>query len=231
MAKQYIISGAPSLPYLLCKIIRNIILTATKFAINYFYDIINSMRNVFFILLFFALAGCEKSAPDSRQNMGMDMATPSAPMKKSDEMEKPNESDVDPKEKSIPPTSLLDNTDTVSEYGTPPNPVPSPLSAVALAKADAPIAVKTVPARSVSVRPKTPTMPSPAAVASAKADSEPCRASEALTRMKTGEYACCPEGGEVCFSVCESGELLTKMSGGGYACCPTDGKVCYPIVK
>ncbi|MDR2770257.1 MAG: hypothetical protein LBB08_02290 [Rickettsiales bacterium] len=62
-----------------------------------------------------------------------------------------------------------------------------------------------------------------------------CESGEVLTRMNSGDYACCPKNGEVCYVLadtpappsCLERENLTKMSSGEYACCPDGGEVCY----
>jgi hypothetical protein len=66
-----------------------------------------------------------------------------------------------------------------------------------------------------------------------------CAAGEIPTKMKNGDYACCPNGSGVCYppissknkqsKKCEPGESLTLMKGGDYACCPKGQDICYKL--
>lgn len=71
--------------------------------------------------------------------------------------------------------------------------------------------------------------------ANKKTVSNLCDANEKLIKMSDGKMACCPDKGDVCYSLlgksapkCEKGETLTTMKSGEVACCPAKGDVCYP---
>ena len=75
-----------------------------------------------------------------------------------------------------------------------------------------------------------------------------CDVGEVLTKMKGGEFGCCPPGKSVCYApiiksitpaprpvsverCSDKSEILTKMKNGEFACCPEGASVCYPTIK